>query len=83
MDNFWIGFFSGVAAGQIILIGIIHLCRIDLVRKLVERAGQWTAASFWRGIEMLLNYLEELLARKREREAGDLGSPNLLGRTGP
>ena len=83
MDNFWIGFFSGVAAGQIILIGIIHLCRIDLVRRLVERAGQWTAASFWRGIEMLLNYLEELLARKREREAGDLGSPNLLGRTGP
>ena len=83
MDNFWIGFFSGIAAGQIILIGIIHLCRIDLVRRLVERAGQWTAASFWRGIEMLLNYLEELLARKREREAGDLGSPNLLGRTGP
>ena len=83
MDSFWIGFFSGVAAGQIILIGIIHLCRIGLVRKLVERAGQWTAASFWRGIELLLNYLEELLARKREREAGDLGSPNLVSRAEP
>jgi len=81
MDNFWIGFFSGVAAGQIILIAIIHLCRIDLVRRLVERAGQWTAALFWRGVELLLNYLEELLARKREREAGDLGSPNLVSRT--
>ncbi|MCJ7752621.1 MAG: hypothetical protein MUQ65_16285 [Armatimonadetes bacterium] len=82
MDNFWIGFFSGVAAGQIILIGIIHLCRIDLVRRLVESAGRWTAASFWRGIELLIGYLEELLARKREREAGDLGSPNLVSRTG-
>ncbi len=83
MDNFWIAFFSGLAAGQIILIGIIHLCRIDLVRRLMARAGQWTAASFWRGIELLINCLEELLARKREREAGDLGSPNLVGRTEP
>lgn len=82
MDNFWIGFFSGIAVGQIILIGIIHLCRIDLVRRLVERAGQWTAALFWRGVELLLSYLEELLARKREREAGDLGSPNLVSGTG-
>jgi len=83
MDNFWIGFLSGIAAGQIILIGIIHLCRIDPVQRLVERAGQWSVALFWRGVELLLNYLDELLARKREREAGDLGSPNLLGRTGP
>lgn len=83
MDSFWIAFFSGVAAGQIILIGIIHLCRIDLVRRLVEGAGQWTTASFWRGVELLLSYLEELLARKRECEAGDLGSPNLVSRTEP
>ena len=83
MDSFWIAFFSGVAAGQIILIGIIHLCRIGLVRRLVERAGQWTAASFWRGVELLLNFLEELLAKKRECEAGDLGSPNLVSRTEP
>ena len=83
MDNFWTAFFCGVAAGQIILIGIIQLCRIQFVRKLVDGAGQRTAALFWRGIESLLNYLEELLARKREREAGDLGSPNLAGRAGP
>ena len=83
MDNFWIAFFCGVAAGQIILIGIVHLCRIDFVRKLVESAGQRTAALFWRGVELLISYLEELLARKREREAGDLGSPNLVGGAGP
>ena len=83
MDSFWIAFFSGIAAGQLILIGIIHLCRIDLVRRLVESATKWTAASFWRGVELLISYLEKLLARKREREAGDLGSPNLVSRTDP
>ena len=83
MDNFWIAFFSGIAAGQLILIGIIHLCRIDLRRRLAEGASRQSRALFWRGIERLISYLEELLSRKREREAGDLGSPNLVSRTDP
>jgi hypothetical protein len=37
---------------------------------------------FWRGVEKLLNYLDGLLARKREREASALGSPNLASPPG-
>jgi hypothetical protein len=79
MDSFWVGFFAGIAVGQVLLFGLLRLNVLDAIglwSRLVRRKGE---DLFWRGIEMLLNYLDELLARKRAREAGDLGSPNLIG----
>jgi hypothetical protein len=78
MDNFWIGFFAGIAAGQLIVFGLVRLNAMDSIKLWSRRARRWSVDLFWRGFEMLLNYLDELLALRRAREAGDLGSPNLI-----
>jgi hypothetical protein len=79
MDSFWVGFFAGIAVGQVLLFGLVRLNALDAIRACGRLARRKGKALFWRGIEMLLDYLDELLARKRAREAGDLGSPNLIG----
>jgi len=80
MDNFWIGFFAGVAAGQVIVFGLVRLNAMESIKLWSRRARRFSVDLFWRSVETLLNYLDELLATKRAREAGDLGSPNLAGR---
>jgi phosphatidylglycerophosphate synthase len=79
MGNFWTGFLLGIAAGQALLFGLLRLNAYDFIRLWSRRAWRRGEQLFWCGLEMLLNYLDGLLARKRAREAGDLGSPNLIG----
>jgi len=79
MGSFWTGFFLGIAVGQALLLALVRLNAADVIRFWGRRARRKGADLVWRGIEMLLNYLDGLLARKRAREAGDLGSPNLIG----
>jgi hypothetical protein len=78
MGNFLIGFFAGIAAGQVIVFGLVRLNAMDTIKLWSRRARRFSVDLFWRGVEMLLNYLDGLLAIKRAREAGDLGSPNLI-----
>ncbi|MFB3880724.1 MAG: hypothetical protein ACE149_05645 [Armatimonadota bacterium] len=79
MDNFWLAFLAGIAAGQVILFVLVRLNAADYLRRWGRLAGRKADYLFWRGLETLLNYLDGLLARKRARDAGDLGSPNLIG----
>jgi len=79
MDNFWIGFLAGIAAGQLALYALVRFEALDAIKLWGRRAKRHGVDLFWRGLEMLLNYLDGVLAVKRAREAGDLGSPNLIG----
>jgi hypothetical protein len=81
MDTFLVGFLLGVAFGQALLVGLARLGRLPFMQRLLPRLGRWATTLFWTGVERLLGYLDELLARKREREADQLGSPNLVGPT--
>jgi phosphatidylglycerophosphate synthase len=79
MGNFWTGFFLGIAVGQALLFALVRFNAHDIIRLWSRRAWRRGERLFWRGLEVLLNYLDGLLARKRARDAGDLGSPNLIG----
>jgi len=79
MGNFWTGFFLGIAVGQALLFGLLRLNAHSFIRLWSRRAWRGGEQVFWRGLELLVNYLDALLAGKRARDAGDLGSPNLIG----
>ncbi len=77
MNTFLGGFLVGIVVGPLVLAVLRRLERIPFIRRQMLRVRRWFAGLFWRGVEKLLSYLDEMLARKREREAGELGSPNL------
>jgi hypothetical protein len=82
MNTFLEGFILGMVAGPIFVFGLERLSRVPVVERRLRRVRRGTANLYWRGIEKLLNHLDEMLARKREREAGELHSPNLVQPTG-
>ncbi len=82
MNTFLEGFILGALAGPIFVFGLYRVSRIPFVKRQLLRVGRVFGGLYWRGIEKLLNHLDNMLARKRERDAGELGSPNLAGRNG-
>jgi len=78
MDNFSTGFITGLMVGPLLLVALLCIARLAITRLLTRIVSRWAANVFWRAVEKCLTLLEELLARKREREAGHLGSPNLI-----
>ena len=81
MDTFLAGFLWGMLVGPLLVVGLVWVSRIAFVRWLMQRVTQWASDMFWLGVEKLLAYLDELVARRREREADELASPNLIGPT--
>jgi hypothetical protein len=82
MNTFLEGFILGAAAGPLFVFGLYRLSRISFIKRQLLRVRRVFGGLYWRGIETLLNRLDNMLARKREREAGELSSPNLASRTG-
>ncbi len=78
MHSFWIGFFIGIAAGQLVLFVLVRHNVADAIKHWKRRPWRRVETLFWRAFETLLNYLDTLLATKRARDATDLGSPNLI-----
>lgn len=82
MNTFLGGFLVGIVVGPLVFAGLGRLGRIPFVKRQLVRAKRPFGGLFWRGVEKLLNHLDEMLARKREREAGELKSPNLASPAG-
>jgi hypothetical protein len=82
MNTFLGGLLVGIVVGPLVCAGLRRLERIPFVKRHLVRVRRWCGGLFWRGVEGLLNYLDGLLARKREREASELGSPNLASPAG-
>ncbi|NIR02103.1 MAG: hypothetical protein GTN78_18230 [Gemmatimonadales bacterium] len=79
MGTFLGGFLLGMVVGVVLLIGLGRLCQIPCMQRQLLRLRQWASHMFWRAVQKLADYLDELVARRREREADGLGSPNLAG----
>ncbi|MBN1458492.1 MAG: hypothetical protein JXA57_03085 [Armatimonadetes bacterium] len=82
MDSFYVGLLTGLVVGPLLLIAFVCLFRLSITRRLTRYLSRWTSALFWRGVQKLIDLLDEFMARKREREAGELASPNLISPTG-
>ncbi len=82
MNTFLEGFLLGIVVGPLLFAGLRRFRRMLFIKRHLVRVRRLFAGLFWRGVEKLLNRLDGLLARKREREAGELGSPNLVNGTG-
>jgi hypothetical protein len=81
MDSFYVGLLTGLLVGPLLLIGLVCLFRLTIMRRLTRYVARWASVIFWRGVQRLIELLDELIARKREREAGELSSPNLISPT--
>jgi hypothetical protein len=81
MDSFYVGLLTGLLAGPLLLAALVCLFRLTIMRWLTRYVSRWASVMFWRGVQKLIDLLDELLARKREREAGELSSPNLISPT--
>jgi hypothetical protein len=79
MDTFLMGFLIGMAAGPLLVIGLIRLSPLAFMKRQLRRVKRWTSGMFWGAIRKLADYLDGLLATRREREAGEPASPNLVG----
>ena len=77
MNTFLAGFVVGMVVGPLLVIGLVRLSHVPIMRRLMGRVTRWASHVFWRAVQKLADYLDELVARKREREAGELASPNL------
>jgi phosphatidylglycerophosphate synthase len=82
MNTFLGGFLVGIVVGPLVVAVLRRLGRIPFIKRQLVRVRRLSGGLFWRGVEKLLNYLDGLLARKREREASELGSPNLASPAG-
>jgi hypothetical protein len=81
MDTFLGGFLLGVVVGPLLVAGLVRLSHVPIVERALLRVGRCISRAFWWGIQKLANCLDEMIARKREREAGELASPNLVSPT--
>lgn len=82
MDSFYVGLLTGLVVGPLLLIAFVCLFRLTITRSLLRYVSRWSSVMFWRGVQKLIDLLDEFVARKREREAGELASPNLISPTG-
>jgi hypothetical protein len=81
MDNFYVGLLTGLLVGPLLLVGLVCLFRLTIMRRLTRCVARSASVIFWCCVHKLIEVLEELVARKREREAGELSSPNLISPT--
>jgi hypothetical protein len=82
MDSFYVGLLTGLLVGPLLLVAFVCLFRLTITRWLLRHISRWASVMFWRGVQKLIDILDEFMARKREREAGELASPNLISPTG-
>jgi hypothetical protein len=81
MDTFLGGFLLGIVVGPLLVTGLVRLSHVPVIERGLRRLARCVSHVFWRGIQKLADCLDELIARKREREAGELASPNLVSPT--